>query len=204
MRIARASGFGRLSVAVLCGAVLAASVACGYVDMRGNAPAPDLTAVYTPAHATFGAAVRDFFSMKTRPVQPIEFPHKIHIAKGLMCNEYCHESVTKGPVAGLPSVSTCMICHQAIATDRPLIKQITALSDKGLDLDWQRVYGYTQQAHVRFNHAPHIRANVECSTCHGDIAVQSVAQLNVDLHMGVCVGCHRQKNAPNECTTCHF
>ena len=40
------------------------------------------------------------------------------------CTEYCHESVTKGPVAGLPSVKTCMICHESIATDRPLIKQI--------------------------------------------------------------------------------
>ncbi len=90
------------------------------------------------------------------------------------------------------------------ATDRPLIKQIAAMQEKGLDLQWQRVYSYAPPAHVRFNHAPHIRAGVECSTCHGDIAHQTVAQRNVDLHMGFCVSCHREKHAPNECVTCHF
>jgi Cytochrome c7 and related cytochrome c len=57
---------------------------------------------------------------------------------------------------------------------------------------------------VKFNHAPHIRANLECSTCHGDIAHQTVAQRNVNLDMGACVTCHRQKNAPNDCLTCHY
>jgi len=169
------------------------------------ADSPRATAdVFTPAHETVGQAVNDFFGIRPTPHQPIEFPHKTHIAKGLTCTQYCHESVTKGPRAGLPSLNTCMICHSAIATDRPLIKQITAISDKGLDLEWQRVYGYSNQAHVHFNHAPHIRANVECSTCHGDVANGTVATRNVDLHMGFCVSCHRQKNAPNECVTCHF
>ena len=89
-----------------------------------------------------------------------------------------------------------MICHAAIATDKPLIKQITAMSEKGIDLDWQRVYGFTPAGARRFNHAPHIRANVDCATCHGDIAHQTVAQRNVDLNMGFCVNCHREKNAP--------
>ena len=44
------------------------------------------------------------------------------------------------------------------------------MREKGIDLAWQRVYGFTREAHVRFNHAPHIRAKVECATCHGDIA----------------------------------
>ena len=63
------------------------------------------------------------------------------------------------------------------------------------------MYGYTQQAHVKFNHAPHIRAKVECSTCHGNIAQQTVAQRNVDLTMGFCVNCHREKKAPTDCLT---
>ena len=160
--------------------------------------------LYTTARPTFAAAARDFFWVKRKAVQPIEFPHNIHIEKGLTCLEYCHESVTKGPEAGLPSVNTCLICHAAIATDKPRIQEITAMQEKGLDLAWQRVYGYTQAAHVKFNHAPHIRANVECSTCHGDIAHQTVAQLNVVLDMGACVTCHREKNAPNDCLTCHY
>lgn len=185
---------------------------CSWLDDR---PAPVEGASYTAsaqvpgprlstAHDTLGAAVNDYFWVKSTPVQPIEFPHVTHIEKGLTCTDYCHETVTKGPQAGLPSVNTCMICHAQIATDKPRIQQITQMQEKGLDLEWQRVYGFTQTAHVRFNHAPHIAAEVDCATCHGDIAHQTVAQRNVDHNMGFCVNCHREKNASNDCLTCHY
>ena len=160
--------------------------------------------VFTTARPTFAAALNDFLDRRPAPVQPIEFPHLVHVGKQIGCTEYCHESVTTGPVAGLPSVRTCMICHNTIATNRPRIQRITQMREQGVDLSWQRVYGYTKQAHVRFNHAPHILANVECSTCHGNIAQQTVAQRNVDLNMGFCVNCHREKQAPTDCLTCHF
>ena len=159
--------------------------------------------MFTTANPTMGVAFGDFFGRRPTPVQPIEFPHNVHAGKKVACTEYCHESVTTGPVAGLPSVRTCMICHNTIATDRPRIQQITAMREKGLDLAWQRVFGYPAESHVRFNHAPHIRANVECATCHGNIAEQTVAQRNVDLTMGFCVNCHNEKKAPIECLTCH-
>jgi hypothetical protein len=190
--------------------VFAGGVGCRLFE--GNVPAassaPVLpgqsTAVFTTARPTFGAALDDFLDRRPDPVQPIEFPHAVHAGKQIGCTEYCHESVTTGPVAGLPSVRTCMVCHNTIATDRERIKVITAMRERGEDLAWQRVFGYTEQAHVRFNHAPHIRANVECSTCHGNIAQQTVAQRNVELTMGFCVNCHRETKAPTECLACHF
>jgi len=97
-----------------------------------------------------------------------------------------------------------MICHAAIATDRPLIKQITEMEAKRIDLAWQRVYGYPHESHVRFNHAPHIRASVDCASCHGPIGEQTVARRNVDLSMGFCVNCHEQRKVSNDCLTCHF
>ena len=196
----------------LCIGFLAFAGGVGCQIYERNVPAaPTVTvlpgqsnAVFTTARPSFGAALNDFLDRRPDPVQPIEFPHVVHVGKKIACTEYCHESVTSGPVAGLPSVRTCMICHNAIATDRPRIKQITAMREKGIDLAWQRVYGYTTQAHVKFNHAPHIRAKVECSTCHGNIAQQTVAQRNVDLNMGFCVNCHRENKAPTDCLTCHF
>ena len=176
-------------------------VAACHTTPRGQA---ESTSVFTPARRTAGAAVKDFFGVRPKAVQPIAFPHDVHIAKGLACTEYCHESVTKGPIAGLPSVKTCLICHAAIATDRPIIQTITELESKGVDIAWQRVYGYAAEAHVRFNHAPHIRAGVECSTCHGNVGRQTVAERVVDLSMGFCVSCHKSKNASNDCLTCHF
>jgi hypothetical protein len=138
------------------------------------------------------------------PVQPIPFPHKVHIAKGLTCTDYCHESPAKGPIAGLPSVTTCMICHDSIAKNRPNIQKLADYNKRGVDIPWQRVYGYTNEAHVRFNHAPHIRAGVECGTCHGQVDQQTVAERVVNLNMGFCVGCHKAKHASNDCLTCHF
>ena len=159
---------------------------------------------FTTGNTTFAGAMNDFLGRRPDAVQPIEFPHNIHVQQQIGCTEYCHEGVTKGPVAGLPSVNTCMICHAAIATDKPRIQQITAMQAKGQDLGWQRVFGYPAQQHVRFNHEPHIRAKVECSTCHGNIAEQTVAQRNVHLTMGACVSCHNERKAPVDCMTCHF
>jgi hypothetical protein len=162
------------------------------------------TEVFTTARQSVGEAFNQFFDRRPDPVQPLEFPHNIHAGRQIGCTEYCHEAVTTGPVAGLPSVRTCMVCHNTIATDRPRIRQLTAMRERGEDFVWQRVYGYPPAAHVRFNHAPHIRAEVECSTCHGNIAGGTVAERNVDLTMGFCVNCHNERQASIDCMTCHF
>jgi len=177
--------------------------AMGVVACGTRPPAEVSASVFTPAHRTMGDAARDFFGSRPTPHQPIPFPHKVHIAKKAACTD-CHETVERGPVAGIPSVKTCMICHSQIATDKPLIKQVTAYSDKGVEIPWQRVYGFTHEAHVRFQHAPHVRAKVDCASCHGDLASQTVAERVVDHSMGFCVGCHRQKNVSNDCLTCHY
>lgn len=198
------------SALLLAGLVLAASLGCRLYEPQAApaSPMPALpgqsTGVFTPAHRTVAAAVNDFFGRRPEPEQPFEFPHNIHAGKQIACTEYCHEAVSTGPVAGLPSVRTCMACHNTVATNRPRIRQITAMHAAGRDFAWQRVYGYTPQAHVRFNHAPHVRAEVECTTCHGDIAGGTVAARNVDLTMGFCVNCHNERKASIDCLTCHF
>jgi hypothetical protein len=181
---------------VVVGIAVAASACAG---------APPPPTVYTPAHTTVSSAVGDFFGVRASAEQPIPFPHKTHIEKAMLkCTEYCHEAVTKGPRAGLPSVKTCMICHDSIATDRPLIQKVTDYSKRGVDIPWQRVYGFTPEAHVRFDHSPHIRAKVDCTNCHGNVAQQTVAQRSVNHSMGFCVDCHRERKASNDCLTCHF
>jgi Cytochrome c7 and related cytochrome c len=159
--------------------------------------------VFSPAHRTAGEAIRAHFGVRPDPVQPFPFSHQLHLEKELVCTD-CHEGVERGPVASLPGVNTCMVCHSQIATDRPLIMQMAAMQEKGLDFAWQRVYDYPRAAHVRFEHAPHIRAKVECSTCHGDQKQQTVARRMVDMDMAFCVNCHRQKQASNDCLTCHY
>jgi len=206
MRSSRAQGSGRKARSMLFARSLQLSALVSLLTVAAcgsSPPAPVSSSVFTPAHRTTADAARDFFAIRPAAVQPIPFPHKTHIAKKAVCAD-CHESADKGPIAGIPSVKTCMICHSQIATDKPLIKQVTGYADKGLEIPWQRVYGFTREAHVRFNHAPHIRASVDCKTCHGDLAAMTVAERVVDHNMGFCVNCHKQKSASNDCLTCHF
>jgi Cytochrome c7 and related cytochrome c len=159
--------------------------------------------IFTPAHPSVGAAFREFFAIRSEPVQPIAFTHKAHLANNLTC-EICHTAVAQGPQAGIPSAKFCMACHLVIAADKPEIKKVAAFVARGEDIPWQRVYGYSPSAHVRFNHAPHIRAGVACANCHGDVAQQTVAVRAVSLDMGDCVSCHQERKASVDCQTCHY
>src|SRR5262245_65899244 len=90
------------------------AAACG-----AQPPAAVSSAVFTPAHRTAGEAVSHFFNVRPAPRQPIPFPHKIHLEKKAMCTD-CHESVEKGPVAGIPSLKACIICQRQIGHRQPL------------------------------------------------------------------------------------
>lgn len=160
---------------------------------------------FTTAHADFGEAARHFLSIKPKPQQPIDFPHKIHTADiGAFCTD-CHQGVEKGARAGIPSINVCMYCHEDVGDPKdPRIQTLRDYAKRNEDMPWQRVYGFTPEAHVRFNHAPHIRAKVECAKCHGDLTQMTVAERVVDHTMGFCIDCHKQKGASNDCLTCHY
>ena len=161
-------------------------------------------AVFSPAHGSVRGAISDFLNRHpAQPAQPIAFPHNVHLARGLQC-EVCHTGVSQGPDAAIPSVKFCMSCHLVIAKDRPEIQKMAAFQARGEDIPWARVYNYSATAHVKFNHAPHIRAGVDCSSCHGDMLQQTTAVRAVDLNMGYCLACHAQRQASLDCTTCHY
>lgn len=161
------------------------------------------SSVFTPARSSLGEAARVHFGLRPDPEQPFAYSHRVHLAQEMTCTD-CHEGVEQGPRAGLPGIDTCMTCHAAVATDRPLVKAMADLQAQGRDFAWQRVYDYPREAHVRFAHAPHIAAKVECSTCHGDMRQQDVARRVVSMDMAFCVNCHTAKQASNDCLTCHY
>ena len=171
-----------------------------YMAKRWSSP------TFTTAHASFGDAAKHFLGIKPKQPQPIDFPHNIHNINeiGIECDG-CHTGVARGAVAGIPSVNFCMTCHEDIgnASDRR-IQTLRDHAKRGEELPWQRVYGFVEESHVRFNHAPHIRAGVDCATCHGDLTQMTVAKRVVDHTMGFCIDCHKQKNASNDCLTCHY
>lgn len=162
------------------------------------------TGIYTPAHPTALASVEDWMDFHPEhPAQPIAYTHTVHLKNGMQCTD-CHVGVDKGPDARIPGVTVCMTCHIAIDTDNPEIKKIAAYQARGEDIPWVRVYNYSGSAHVKFNHAPHIRAGVDCAACHGDMTKQTTAERKVNLNMGYCVECHKQKQVSVDCATCHY
>lgn len=170
----------------------------------GRAPEDPPPPVFTPAHSTIGEAVRHFLGIRSIPEQPIAFSHELHLAEvGLAC-EFCHDSASVGPVARIPSIEICMSCHLEVATDRTQIQLLRSYYDRSEEPPWQRVYGWPSEAHVRFNHAPHIRADVGCATCHGNLGMMAAAERAVDHTMGFCVDCHTERQASKECQACHY
>ena len=172
----------------------------------GQPPAnPDpSSSVFSPAHRSLGEAFLHFIEWRSDPEQPIPFTHLIHVQEvGLQCS-FCHDGVTIGPVANIPSIRLCMGCHFDVATDRPAIELLTSYWDRGEEPVWQRVYGFTDEDHVRFKHAPHINRGVECSTCHGEVQDMTVAEPVIEHTMRFCINCHEQEQASTECGACHY
>jgi hypothetical protein len=140
------------------------------------------------------------------PRQPIEFDHWQHISKEegpqLDCS-VCHEHADRSPNATIPSVSVCMVCHESINTDSPEIKKLTAFAERKEEPKWARVYWIDSEADVFFDHKSHIRAEIDCSNCHGQVSESHRVKKEVDHSMGWCIACHRQKSASVDCYMCH-
>ena len=135
--------------------------------------------------------------------QPIPFPHNRHVSLGLACLD-CHSHADQQAAAGIPSVRKCMLCHAKLATGKPDVQKIREYAARGIEIPWQPVYGFDAAALVRFRHAPHFRAKIDCATCHGDVAKMTVAVLAVKHTMGTCLSCHRKNKATEDCVACHF
>jgi hypothetical protein len=166
--------------------------------------APLFIIFYITAFIMFVILVGYFWQKRDKtPEQPINFSHQIHVSKvGLACT-HCHTTVEKSPAAGIPSVETCMKCHQAVATEKPEIKKLTKYWEDKKPVPWKRVYLLNARKYVYFSHKRHIKAELECAACHGHVEVMPVIKRVPDLKMGWCMSCHRDRGASIDCATCH-
>ncbi len=148
-------------------------------------------------------------SQHNSPVQPIKFPHPVHVQKlGMNCL-YCHNAANKSMDPGFPAVQTCMGCHNLIGPDRPA----SDLGPKRHSAEIATLYKYADQAgvgagmgpnakpipwirihkvpeYVHFPHTRHVIAGVTCQTCHGQIQKMDQVYQYASLNMGWCVSCH--------------
>jgi hypothetical protein len=168
---------------------------------QGAATTQDSVQVHDPGPpgwAYHGASSSQGFS----PVQPIKFPHPLHVkALGLNC-VYCHNAAYKSPDPGLPAVGTCMGCHQIVDAVNPKIgknPEIVKLEGYWKDkkpIPWIRIHHVPEYVH--FPHMRHINAGVTCQTCHGQIQEMYQVYQYSSLNMGWCVNCHLNGYVPSE------
>ena len=137
------------------------------------------------------------------PEQPIPFSHELHVGTHKMQCQYCHNQVERSKTSNIPALSTCMNCHQQVATDKEPIKKLREAYADGKSIEWVKVHMLPD--HVQFNHQAHVQRGVSCQTCHGEIEKMAKVYQYSDLSMGWCIACHRQpeNKAPLNCTTCH-
>ena len=153
-----------------------------------------------------------------KPDQPIHFDHSLHVGKNQMDCQYCHSGARHSPVAGVPSMNTCMGCHKFVKTDTPAIKLLTDHYNRNEAIEWTKVHDLPD--FVKFTHEAHIhkfkeRALAEspdadihskefCLPCHGEVEKMDIVEQVAPLSMGWCIDCHVQNDAPTSCNTCHF
>jgi hypothetical protein len=137
------------------------------------------------------------------PVQPLPFSHKLHAGDKQISCLFCHTGADRSSDAGLPEVQKCLLCHNTIAIGLEPIERLHERADNDDAIPWVRVYRLPD--YVFFNHAAHVRKNVDCSVCHGNVKEMDRIVLNQKLEMGFCVDCHRQPQykASVDCSRCH-
>jgi hypothetical protein len=122
--------------------------------------------------------------------QPVPFSHAHHVGGlGVDCR-YCHTSVDKSAVAGIPPTKTCMNCHAQIWNQSPMLEPVRASFRDGTSIEWTRVHDLPDFAY--FNHSAHVNKGIGCSTCHGRVDKMPLVWQEKSLQMEWCLECHRR------------
>ncbi len=76
-------------------------------------------------------AFRVAYPYPVGPEQPLPFSHRIHAGvRGISCI-FCHSGADRSPVAGIPEVRKCLLCHNVIAPQFPPIQRLHDYYNRG-------------------------------------------------------------------------
>ena len=160
---------------------------------HSQAPSPPPSGSAVGSASVAGAA--------SSAVGEVSFDHAIHAGKyGMACLD-CHAYADKAASAGIPSGRKCMGCHKFVAKESPAIQKLAERFKAGESLEWQRVFYLPD--YIYFSHRMHVRAQVACAECHGDVASMRTVTQDRPFTMGRCLSCHEQRNATRDCVGCH-
>lgn len=134
-------------------------------------------------------------------VNEVPFDHTVHAGTYAIPCLDCHVYADRAAFAGLPSGRKCMGCHKFVAKDSPAIQKLAERVAAGRPLAWLRVFSIPD--FIYFSHRMHVRAQVACAECHGDVAAMRVVAQDSPFTMGRCLRCHQERHAARDCLSCH-
>ncbi len=154
-----------------------------------------------------------------KPKQTLPYDHSLHAGKYQIPCLSCHVQADKNRHATVPSLNICMNCHNGVAINKPAVQTLRKAYDKGYSIPWLKVHLLPD--FVMFNHQAHVKADIRCQTCHGNIETMKEVEQSSVLSMGWCLNCHRNpedarefakqkkpdgsiNQAPVSCGTCHY
>jgi hypothetical protein len=152
---------------IFCAGLLATTVTCG------------MWYYFTPKYTRVGY----------QPVQPVAFPHSIHVQQLGMDCRYCHSFVEVSDHSNVPTTQTCMNCHTAIKSASPKLQPVRDSWATGQPMQWIRIHKVPDYAY--FNHSVHVNRGVSCVWCHGNINRMDVVAQDQPQGMAWCLECHR-------------
>jgi hypothetical protein len=145
------------------------------------------------------------------PEQPVAFSHRFHVAEKQVSCLFCHFGAVNTDRAGVPPLETCMLCHQHVITEHPMIVHLREAYDADRPVQWVRVTGVPDLVVLKrpmpdfvfFSHAAHVRQGFDCGECHGDVRGMDRLRQARTIDMGFCMQCHRDHQASTDCLVCH-
>jgi len=133
--------------------------------------------------------------------QPIPFSHRLHAGHKAIDCRFCHPYVERSHYPGLPPVEKCLYCHNYIIANHPEIRKEHNYFDTNTPTPWVKVFYLPE--HVLFNHQRHIKKEIACEQCHGEIK-QMDRLKGKRFKMGFCLECHRKREVNIGCwLACH-
>ncbi len=172
-----------------------------------------IIALFSTAYFLFNYLFQIGIDTGYKPIQPIEFSHKVHAGdNGIDC-EYCHSSAKHSKTSGIPSSNVCMNCHKSIneykgepfgGNDKAFfdgeIAKVHAAAgwepskfaytSEGKGIEWTRVHDLAD--FVYYNHSQHVSvAGLDCQTCHGPVEEMHRVEQYSPLTMDWCISCHQ-------------
>jgi hypothetical protein len=149
----------------------------------GNAVTAGVWYYFTPKYMRVGY----------QPIQPIPFPHDIHVKQLGMDCRYCHSFVEVAASSNVPNTQVCMNCHSQVQKDNPKLEPLRESWKTGKPIEWVQIHKTPE--FVFFNHSVHVNRGISCVSCHGQVNDMPVVFHDQSQSMSWCLDCHR---APEE------